>query len=1175
MHELERIERALAEKDLDPDLFERCAQDLLTEKYPGLSPVPGGTDSGRDADLHSARIDTPPRLMVTKSRDYGDIRANMLRGLDSLDKHGVPFDRIVIANPGRLTETYRAKLRMAADEQGARLDAIYDSGFFASRLRRDGEWRKRLLGLSADPITLSTSPRKLAESQWSTLPFVGRAEEFARLSNSNADTILVGKPGVGKTRLLAALDDVAFVDPGASDDRLADDLRWVRPRTVVVDDVGQVPHLAELIQRLRRQEADWLAPRLVLVCWPDEIESVRDLVPGAEEVALDLLERADIDSIVQSMGITAVMPRQEILDQAEGRPGWAVALADLLLQSGWEEILSGEALLGQLDGYLRRSDLSEDARDLLAVASALGGVDDNDLTKLSAHVGVSRSEAGRLLRAVAQGGLLDVERRRTELGHTRSYTVRPPMLSTAIATEHYFLGDVPLGDMRQLFDEWPGRSVELTLTVCAAARLGADAARSAVDGLVDARVGQAIRPSLRQRILTEYLLIDEDAAKRVVQMIQSERTAIGEEEIGSDPAAYPWLVELAFLAAARYGDADALRLLLDLSRHDLRPTNPHPGHPLRKLSDLCGGFSPDQAPTIAHRRLVARLLGEWMPEPANDSDWRVWSSAVESMLTPHISIRYTSPEDVYTVSIVETIVPPTGAMELLNNVWPEVLARASRAPDDVLVNLATVVHAWLIVGSGHDRPFGNRHPDEWIEQAAIVGDHMFHDLTSLAQESLPLLVHLESTASLFDVELPSDLVQAMDADPFFRPVERIEDWESEISSLRADISTKTMPWASEDPVIVVERLATIRDQNASAQLSWPDRVGMACESIAEIVSDPRLWLDACLNQHLFPEAGPFLRATLAAGNAADHDLLRECLNDQRARVTTLLALLTTTASADLLDAAIAAVDASDYELLRSLIARREISDKIQNRLLSETEPDVRSAIAIALFDHRDEARALIHAAGPDDWLSAIQLVNPGTLSAAAKRNFIRLMPYLATTHPSALELIVHRAVREREGSGLFATLGIDVWKALDVLPAAHKESLLAGMSDPYDRQFMLEHLVGGDAEWLDSLLKSETITPEEALSTHGFHGRIPVDRMAQLLVPRGIDPRRIVALSLSGTWSGPRSAHFETLRRQFATYAESEDESVAAIGPVGTEIFQLERDQALESERIGRIRGDL
>ena len=79
--------------------------------------------------------------MVTKSREYSDIRSNMLGGLDSLGAHDVAFDRIVLANPGLIKETHRDKLRKDAAEKGARLDDIYDRGFFASKLRRDKEWR--------------------------------------------------------------------------------------------------------------------------------------------------------------------------------------------------------------------------------------------------------------------------------------------------------------------------------------------------------------------------------------------------------------------------------------------------------------------------------------------------------------------------------------------------------------------------------------------------------------------------------------------------------------------------------------------------------------------------------------------------------------------------------------------------------------------------------------------------------------------------------------------------------------------------------------------------------------------------------------------------------------------------------------------------------------------------
>lgn len=99
-----------------------------------------------------------------------------------MKEHAVPYDRIMIANPGLLSETERAKLRKTAQEHGARLDLIYDRAYFASRLRRDVEWRQRLLGLSGDPISVSRVPWRLAESPWFQLPLVGRAEEMDLLA---------------------------------------------------------------------------------------------------------------------------------------------------------------------------------------------------------------------------------------------------------------------------------------------------------------------------------------------------------------------------------------------------------------------------------------------------------------------------------------------------------------------------------------------------------------------------------------------------------------------------------------------------------------------------------------------------------------------------------------------------------------------------------------------------------------------------------------------------------------------------------------------------------------------------------------------------------------------------------------------------------------------------------
>src|SRR6266536_4045949 len=178
VHELDRIEQALATRRLDHNLFERCAQDLLIETYPGLTPIPGGTDWGRDADIHGIGTEIPTRLLATASRTLEAVRKHMLRGIVSMEQHGILFDRVVLANPAQLSQLDRNSLAVSAKRRGAIIDAVYDRGFFASRLRRDGDWRSRLLGLSADPITLSRLPADLAESPWAELPLVGRSSEL-------------------------------------------------------------------------------------------------------------------------------------------------------------------------------------------------------------------------------------------------------------------------------------------------------------------------------------------------------------------------------------------------------------------------------------------------------------------------------------------------------------------------------------------------------------------------------------------------------------------------------------------------------------------------------------------------------------------------------------------------------------------------------------------------------------------------------------------------------------------------------------------------------------------------------------------------------------------------------------------------------------------------------------
>lgn len=69
MNDLDKIEYALRTTAMHHATLERFAQDMLSTVYSGLTPIPGGTDWGRDADIVTASSDAPPpRLVVTSAR---------------------------------------------------------------------------------------------------------------------------------------------------------------------------------------------------------------------------------------------------------------------------------------------------------------------------------------------------------------------------------------------------------------------------------------------------------------------------------------------------------------------------------------------------------------------------------------------------------------------------------------------------------------------------------------------------------------------------------------------------------------------------------------------------------------------------------------------------------------------------------------------------------------------------------------------------------------------------------------------------------------------------------------------------------------------------------------------------------------------------------------------------
>ena len=744
------------------------------------------------------------------------------------------------------------------------------------------------------------------------------------------------------------------------------------------------------------------------------------------------------------------------------------------------------------------------------------------------------------------------------------------MLRDAVAAEHYLMGDVPLGDIGELLDAWPERRVDIVTTVCTGARLGSDRARSIVDGLVDETLRQDLKPAEVRSIYESFLLIDDGCAARIVKRLADEFEGLDDEGKRDGYGLRP-LVELAYLAAARYLDRAAVGLMLDLAVFDTRATNPNPEHPLRKLADLCTRVHPDIPPTADHRVLVASALADFLSGEPSESQWRIWAAVAQSVLTPHARGTYTAPEDIYRFNMIETIVAPDHARTIHERLWPPIRARLGAAPTYVIAEFVSLVHEWLRVGGGYDHPFGQDHPDEAIDAAAAIGRAMLQDLIDLAPGRPALIARLAHTCSMFGIELPAPLFAEVAQNPFFRDVDRADDWQAAVEALRADIAGFVANWSAEPPDEVVRRLVELRAELKNAGNLWPDRVWMACRSLAEHAAGPNEWVEASLRQDLFPEAAPFLEEAIAKQASGLHTLVEQCLQDPSARGVTLAALLSNATSDELLTEAIARLRPDDYGLLDTLMIRGELSAETQLAILEGAPDGARGAFAVALAGRTDKPEESVTEELREAFLAAVVDIRPAELDRNVDYQLNRLMRFLAARYPDTLEEMVRRRIEEAAGGSLYEALGHEGWQTLHLLPRANRTRLL--LAFPATRWFLFEHLVGPDADWLEELIDSGVVTPEEATGARNFHGRIAIERMAQLLVPRGIEPARIAGLAFSGSWTGEESARYDTLAKEFSAYAESGDSSVAAVGAAGAEMFTRARDEALQRERQRRIRG--
>ena len=203
-----RVKQALADGPVHATEFERCACALLQSRYPGISAVEGGHDFGRDADIYfpfgPGDASSRGRLLATT----GDPAANLRTGLKRMREEGISADLVVVACLGPVNATARKTLDDICGDYAIGPPHVYARDWFVAQLVRSLAWRERLLGVAGELTALLELPLEMLEQVTAAPVLVGRNAELAALRErvgSGLDIIVMGVPGVGKTRLTAEI----------------------------------------------------------------------------------------------------------------------------------------------------------------------------------------------------------------------------------------------------------------------------------------------------------------------------------------------------------------------------------------------------------------------------------------------------------------------------------------------------------------------------------------------------------------------------------------------------------------------------------------------------------------------------------------------------------------------------------------------------------------------------------------------------------------------------------------------------------------------------------------------------------------------------------------------------------------------------------------------------------
>jgi hypothetical protein len=1096
--------------ELDPELFEQCAADILRAIYPGLVPIRGGSDTGMDGAISDAEGVAFPLVTTTQE----DVIGNLTKNLKSYLKNGGLRRKVVLATSRKLTPKKKRNLEERASELGFTLIHVCSQEAIANLLYRNTPWCKELLGLTGQPPALSVIP--ITSRPQIVELLIGRENDLIWLENTDGDLLLVGQPGSGKTFLMqtfARKNEGLFL---INDDptQIAVSVREQEPRAIIADDAHMDTNRLNKLQQLREQIGAEF--RIIATCWPGQKDNVLHCMQllSSSVHELEPLTRDQIVELIKSTGIVGPTELiRELVNQAEGRPGLAATLCHLCLKGDIRQIALGDALSRDIRTTFEPL-LGREATAIVA-AFSFGGDKGMSMETVATQFKLSPVNVQQIATGLAAGGVL------TDVGQDR-LAVRPPSLRYALIRDVFFCGATSL-PYNELINQSPDIA-ETTLT------------------LIGARARGAVVPD---NLLTE-LVNRADSDK-----VWENYSYLGPSECNYTLDNHPDKLLTVAEAALNFVPQKAIPLLLSHAIGDTRPLHSHPDHSLRKIEDWVKSAEPGSNQATMRRGILLDSALSWFAESNNAN---ITLKAIQFVLSPAFADSEMSPGSQLKVTFRSGLITQA-EMSTIRGFWPRIKEFLQAASIQDWSPMFELIHEWLYPGR-----VAEHISDELRSPMRDFAVEVAKDIVDMNIDHPGVLSHVSRIFKQSEVQLTIDL------DPAFDILFPVEDWGPDYKKIQAKQAAAAKKlannWSSQDAKNIAERIVRYELEARAASLTWPRWSPFVAEVIASKVKGPSTWARAFIKAGADSDlAMPFLQVTASSADPEYSELLKVCLKEPRLQFAGISVGLTAPILPEgILPMIMSALDDRFSNWIEAECMRLHIPNDRLAALLTHTDCSVAAAAAIGEWEATPRGMVREFLKGP--WRTAII---SGLERQYEGEEIFRKDPSLA------FEWLQLRIKNKRGFSYCSDDLRK---VALQVIDLDQRKSLLEQIGDRFWDSEVMHGIVDDEPEIYAILLHNQKLKRFHLLPLAGKPNSVWISKaLLALGAGYSASEVSQAVYGSFRFWSGNESTYWAQWVESFEPLVTNDDPRIRTVGQIGKDYSLAQKDRALAEERLEDIYG--